>query len=272
MWRWLYLLAFLAISPFLCAENRDVRIGLEPYFTPRLLISGFQPLQLAMEKSLGRPVVLLTAPDYRQFVRRIEANEFDIVVIGPHTALYAEETAGYVPVLIGRSNLIGLVVVRREQGARQANELNEATIAMPDPLTATAMLGEEWLRKQGLRTALRYYDFHNAAAMAVIHGDAQAAIINKTAFANMPAYIRDGLRVLAETRPLPHMVVLISKAADPQQRKTYTDSLAGFVNSREHGESFAGRVGFAGVDAIKPGELASVAPFVLELKRRLRAD
>ncbi|HEY9101262.1 phosphate/phosphite/phosphonate ABC transporter substrate-binding protein [Chitinimonas sp.] len=272
MLRCLCLLAILAIGPLLHAESPDLRIGLEPYFTPRLLISGFQPLQAAMEKSLGRPVVLLTAPDYRQFVRRIENHDFDIVVIGPHTARYAEEQAGYVPVLIGRSSLVGLVVVRREAGPRQVGDLGDATIALPDPLTATAMLGEEWLRKQGLRVSLRYYDFHNAAAMAVVRGDAQAAIVNKTAFANMPGDIRDGLRVLAETRSLPHMVVLVGGDVDPALRKRYTDSLAGFVNSREHGESFAGRVGFAGADAIKPGELAPVEPFYLELKRRLKAE
>lgn len=272
MYRWLCLCAIIANSFFTHAAGKEISIGLEPYFTPRLLISSFQPLRDALQTSLGQPVVLLTAPDYRQFVRRMEAQEFDIVVIGPHTARYAEQLSAYVPTLIGRSKLIGLVVVQREGSIRQVSELGEVTVAMPDPLTATAMLGEEWLRKQSLKPALRYYDFHNAAAMAVIRNDAQAAIVNKTAFANMPADIRDKLRVLAETRTLPHMVVLISTRLEAATRKRYADTLANFVNSREHGESFAGKIGFAGADPVKEGELNQVEPFVVELKRRLKAE
>ncbi|QDQ27093.1 phosphate/phosphite/phosphonate ABC transporter substrate-binding protein [Chitinimonas arctica] len=272
MYRGLCLLVLLVAGIVAEAAGREVRIGLEPYFTPRLLISSFQPMRLALEKALGQPVVLLTAPDYRQFVRRIEAQEFDIVVIGPHTARYAEQQAAYIPSLIGRSRLAGLIVVKRDGGPRLASELGERTVAMPDPLTATAMLGEEWLKKQGLKPALRYYDFHNAAAMAVMHGDAQAAIVNKTAFANMPPDIRDGLRVLAETRSLPHMVLLASGQLEPGRRKLYIDEVAKFVNSKEHGESFAGRIGFSGADPLKEGDLTAVEPFVAELKRRLRSE
>lgn len=272
MLRRVYLLALMVVSLMSVAETKELRIGLEPYFTPRLLISSFQPMRAALEAALSQPVILLTAPDYRQFVRRIEAHDFDIVIIGPHTARYAEQQAGYVPSLIGRSKLIGLIVVKRDGGTRQVTSLNDTTIAMPDTLTATAMLGEEWFRKQNLRVTLRNYDFHNAAAMAVNHGDAAAAVVNKTAFASLPAELRDSLRVLDETRGLPHMVVLIDGRVESATRRKYAEELTRFINSREHGESFAGKLGFAGVDPVKDGDLAPLEPFVVELKRRLSVE
>lgn len=265
---WLLLCACLGAQ----AAARELTIGIEPYFTPRLLISSFQPMREALERTLGQPVVLLTAPDYRQFVRRIEAREFDLVIIGPHTARYAEQQAGYRATLIGRARLLSLLVVKRDGGVRQAADLSGQTVAMPDSLTATAMLGEEWLRKQNLRTALRYFDFHNAAAMAVLHGDAAAAFVNKTAFGHLPPEVRDSLRVLAETRSLPHMVVLLNGRYGAEERQRYADAVAGFVNSAEHGESFAGKLGFAGADAVREGDLDVVEPLVAELRRRLRTE
>ncbi|WP_269531765.1 phosphate/phosphite/phosphonate ABC transporter substrate-binding protein [Chitinimonas sp. BJYL2] len=269
--RFLLLLA-CCCSLLVQAAGKEIHIGIEPFFTPRLLVSSFQPMRDAMEKQLGRPVVLLTAPDYRQFVRRIEQHEFDLVIIGPHTARYAELHAGYLPALIGRTRLSGLVVVPRGGEALQISDLNKQTIALPDALTVTAMLGEAWLKKQGLQVHTRYYAFHNAAAIALLQGDARAAIINKTAFANLPVDIRSALRVVGETQSLPHMVVLADAKLAPAERKRYIDSLAGFVNSRENGDSFAARLGFSGLDPVKPGELAIMEPFVTELQRRLDTE
>lgn len=272
MLRRMFVLAALLVSTLLHADGRELRIGIEPFFTPRLLISSFQPMRVALEAALGQPVVLLTAPDYRQFVRRIESHEFDVVIIGPHTARYAELQAGYVPTLIGRNKLIAWIVTKREPNPRAIASLNDGVIAMPDALTVTSMLGEEWIRKQNLKVTLRHFDSHNSAALAVSHGDAQAAIINKTVFANLPMDLRESLRVLDETRGLPHMVVLLDGRIDGASRKHYGEELFKFINSSDHGDSFAGKLGFAGVDYIKEGDLAPVEPFVLELKRRLSAE
>jgi phosphonate transport system substrate-binding protein len=270
MLRWLGAL-ILGLSSLLALAEAEVRVGIEPYFSPQLLISTFEPLATAVGKTLGRPVVLLTAADYRQFVRRVERQEFDIVVIGPHTARLAQQIANYQPQLIGRAKLSGLVLVRRSSPIQRADQFRHATVALPDDLTLTAMLGEEWLQKHGIAGELHYYPFHNAAAMAVQHGDVDIAIVNKTAFSQMPANVREELRVIDETRGLPNMVMLTRGNLDPVLVRQYTEAIMGFVNSAEHGGSFAGRLGFAGGDPIKPGDLDPVEPFAPLLQQRLKA-
>jgi phosphonate transport system substrate-binding protein len=268
--RWLAACALVLVALFARAED-ELRIGIEPYFSPQLLITTFQPLASAVQSRLGKPTVLLTAPDYRQFVQRLEHREFDLIIIGPHTARYAQQQAGYVPMLIGRTRLSALIVVRRDGPIQRVEQLANAPIAMPDALTATAMLGEEWLRKQGINAQLHYYAFHNAAAVAVLHDDTAAAVVNKIALAHMPPDLRDGLRIVAETRSLPNMVMLASANLDPATRQREIDAVVAFVNSPEHSNSFAGKLGFAGVDPIKPGDLDPVEPFLIELQRRLKA-
>jgi phosphonate transport system substrate-binding protein len=260
---------------FACVVVRaapEISVGIEPYFSPVLLISTFEPLRDALEKSLATPIVLLTAGDYRQFVTRIQRQEFDVVMIGPHGARYAQIHAGYVPVLIGRTRLSGVIVVRRDSKLVKPDELARGTVALPDSLTLTSMLAEEWFDQQHLAPSFRHYPFHNAAVLAVLHGDAVAAVVNKTALAHMPADMRDNLRVLAETRAMPNSVVLINGRVDGNTRAHYVDAIQAYVNSTEQGDSFAGRLGFSGVDPIKPDDLALVEPFAAELERRMKAS
>lgn len=270
MIRWLRNLLLL-LACLLAHAEAELRVGVEPYFSPQLLVTTLQPMASALEKSIGRPVTLLTAPDYRQFILRIEKQEFDLVVIGPHTARYAQQQAGYLPMLIGRTKLVALIAVKRDSSIQKADQLAGATVALPDALTATAMLGEEWLHKQGVNAQYHYYPFYNAAAMAVQHGDAQTAVLNKTALTHMPAAVRDDMRILAETRGLPNIVLLANSHLDPTLRQHYADTLATLMNSPDHGASFAGKLGFAGVDPIKPGDLDGIEPFLAELQRRLKA-
>lgn len=251
------------------AADGELRIGIEPYFSPKLLLSSMQPLRQALSLSLGQPVILLTAPDYRQFVRHIIDHHYDLVIIGPHTARYAEQEAGYIPLLKGSAQLTALVVVKRQSQLDRLEALQGATIALPSSLTATAMLGEELLERHQVTARLRYHDFHNAAALAVARDEARAAIINNTAFAHMPVELRDQLRVLAESRPLPHMVLLVDGRVPPAARQRYTEAVTNFFNTNEQGRQFLARLGFYGAQPLEPGDLAPVEPFLTELKRRL---
>ncbi|MFC4160527.1 phosphate/phosphite/phosphonate ABC transporter substrate-binding protein [Chitinimonas lacunae] len=247
----------------------ELRIGIEPYFSPKLLLSSMQPLRQALTRSLGRPVILLTAPDYRQFVGHIVDHHYDLVIIGPHTARYAQLEAGYVPLLKGAAQLTALVIVKRHSPIDRLEALQNQPVALPNPLTATAMLGEELLNRQQISARLRYHDFHNAAALAVVRDEARAAIVNNTAFAHMPLELRDQLRVLAESRALPHMVLLVDSRVTPAERQRYSEAVANFLNANEQGRQFLARLGFYGASPIEAGDLSSVEPFMVELKRRL---
>ena len=98
-WR-IYLLALViacGLNARSMAQAETIRIGIIPYLTPGVLMSLFQPLRLQLQKDLGQPVELFTAPDVRSFARRTLKPDFDIVITAAHQARLAQLESGYHP-------------------------------------------------------------------------------------------------------------------------------------------------------------------------------
>ncbi|MDK2122503.1 phosphate/phosphite/phosphonate ABC transporter substrate-binding protein [Parachitinimonas caeni] len=274
--------AWLAAAGWLCsgllmapalAAMPELRIGVEPYISPRSLIAGYLPLRQALERNLGRPVMLFTGADYRQFLRRVEAADFDLLLLSPHAARFAETSGGYQAVAQSAARSSGLLLVRKESPIRRIEELRGSTIAMPDPLTAATLLGESLLRESGLMTAnavtLRYYTVHNTAALMVLRGGVQACVINNTAFSQMPADIRQHLRVLAETPTIAHASLLVRMGLTPAEQKRQVDAVMLFVNSTQNGRSILAKYGLHGLEPLSNADQARLEPMEKELSRRL---
>src|SRR5208337_5306639 len=51
-------------------------IGVAPHTSARVILKLYEPLRLYLEKSLGRPVEVITAPDFSEFARRALAQEY----------------------------------------------------------------------------------------------------------------------------------------------------------------------------------------------------
>lgn len=270
---WLLLFGLLMWSR---AQAEELRIGIEPYISPRVLIANFQGLRAYMQKQLGSPVVILTAPDYRQFIRRIEVGDFDMVLVGPHSVRYAQEKVGYQPLAKASARLSALVVVKQDSRYRQLSDLSGATVALPSPLTATAMLGEDLLDRAGLKSGhnvyLRYFDFHNTAALMVARGEVQAAIVNNSVFTQLGNELRESLRVINESPTLPYMMIAVHPRYDSQMRDVLRKALVGFSSDPEAGKGFVAKLGFTGLTPVTEADFKGIEPLLARLKARMGAE
>jgi phosphonate transport system substrate-binding protein len=187
--------------------NEPLQIGLFPNLTPLTLITSYQPLRLYLEKTLHRPVAMVTAPDFRSFVERTQHGDYDIVLTAPHLARLAEQEAGYVAVATYAAKLQALILVAKNSPVRRLEDLRGARVAVPDPLAVVNMLGRERLQEAGLAdtdyTLLNTHS-HNGAALAVLHEDALAAIVGSAPYAQLAEGMRKDLRVLASSRSFPN--------------------------------------------------------------------
>ncbi len=67
------------------AEEARLVLGLLPILSPERLMRRFGPLADYLSGALGVPVVLETAPDYRQFVKRTAGERrYDLLFTAPH--------------------------------------------------------------------------------------------------------------------------------------------------------------------------------------------
>jgi phosphonate transport system substrate-binding protein len=271
-WAALLLLFFFPLSAWSAIErNAPLQIGLFPNLTPLTLITSYQPLRLYLEKTLHRPIYLVTAPDFRSFVERTQRGDYDIVLTAPHLARLAEQDAGYIPVVTYGTKLQALILVAKTSPINTLEDLRGAKVAMPDPLAVVNMLGREALQKAGLAESdytLVNAHSHNGAALAVLHEEAQAAIIGSAPYAQISEGIRKDLRVLSSSRAFPNQYWLVNKTMGVALRQAFQDAMVHFPSVPE-GQKFVESRNCGEIRKTLPDELKSLDTYAREVKKLL---
>ena len=266
------LLALLPSS--LAAETQALEIAIFPYLSTRTLLTSYQPLQAYLEKKLQRPVLLVTAPDFRSFAERTQRGEYRYVITAPHFARLAQKEAGYQPMLVVKANLVAVAVVEKNGPLHNVAELRGKTVAVPDSLAIVSMLGAQMLRANGMvpgkDVTLRPALSHNSAVLSVLRGESAAAFTSATALEQMPEEIKNGVRVLAATEGFPNVVYLANPKAPVEEVAQMTAALLEFAEKFPQGKKLYGEtLGHLGLVAPSPKELQRLDPFVSELKALL---
>jgi phosphonate transport system substrate-binding protein len=261
--------------PALAAEAQPIEIGIIPTLSTRTILSTYQPLRDYLAERLARPVVLVTAPDYRSFIARTQRREYRVVVTAPHFARLAQLETGYVPLVRVKRELRGIIVVRRDSGIASLADLRGKTIATPENLAIVTMLGEQLLQKAGLEPG-RDVDVHhtqsfNSAMLAVHGGQASAAVTAATALKQMAPEVRESLREIAATDAVPHVMYLAHPETSAEEVRELRALLAAFETQQPAGAEFFQRTGFVGLVPPTADDLRVLDPYVSRLKRRLNA-
>ncbi len=254
------------------APPAALEMGVFPNLSPRAVIQLYQPLRLFLEKELRRPVNLYTAPDFATFVARTQKGEFDLLVTAPHFARLAQSEARYAPLANYAKRLQALIVVSGARTAPSLSGLRGGTIAIPDRVAVMSMMGIQKLRDAGLdpETDLTLFDArtHSNAAVSVQRGQTDAAIIGSVPFAQLPAEVRDQLKVLATVPPIPNQFILAGPHLPAPEREKLRAALFNFAASPE-GKRFLETNGFGGLSPAKDADLKAMDRYAQEAKRLL---
>ena len=268
---WLAIALWFGLATHLHAQPEALRIGIIPYLTPNVLISLFQPLRLQLEKDLGRPVELYTAPDVRTFARRTLKPDFDIVITAAHQARLAQIEGGYLPLARFTGPLHAAVVVSKNSRAQQLADLKGRRIAVTDRSILVNIAMSRLFAEQGIREKDLHYlpvNSQNTGILTVARGDADAAIIAHFALDQSPAEQRDAVRSIFRSAVLPNVTLLASPALDANRREQIRQSLLQLPKTID-GAKFLESSRFQGIEAANEAFMKSLDPYLKETRRQL---
>ncbi len=255
------------------AAPETIEIGLLPTLSARSTLATYQPLRSYLQEHLKRPVVLVTAPDYRTYIERTQRREYHYVVTAPHFARLAQTEAGYRPLVRVQRDLQALLVTEAGTGAKRIADLRNQVVTTPDRLAVASMLGIELLRAHGLQpdrdVTVRAMPSFSSAVIALRNGEAAAAVTVATALNQMPQDIRARLTTLATSRPISHIMFLAGPQVPQAEAAEVRRLLLAFAGADPRGEQFFGATGFQSFTRIGEEELRALDGYVVELKKRL---
>jgi phosphonate transport system substrate-binding protein len=253
------------------ATQRPLQFGLLPYVSTRKLFAYYAPMKKYLEATLGRPVHMSTAPDFATYIERARQGTYDLYHTAPHFAAQAEHEFGYRRVSRFMRELDGSIIVARDGPIKRPEDLRGRTMLTPDALAIVTFLGEQWLRDNGLRPGLdvevKNSPSHNNAILAVVRGEAEAAVTSAAEFENMPKKITNKLRILTSTQKVPHMMFMagphLSEAEFLRLRKAMLAYTADGAGKR-----FFAATGYGDMGEITDKEMKRLVPFITELNAR----
>ena len=263
---------FIPAAPV--AAQQALKVGLLPTLSPRALITQYQPLRDYLERELGRPVVLHTAPDFTTLHRETENGSYDLVLTAAHLARLAQLEGRLQPLASYRATNRPILVMAKARPVKTVAELRGRRLAIFDPMALVILHSLRWLEEQGLQAGRDFEvvdtPSHNSVAHAVATGEALLGVTAPAGMRGWPEELRDKLAIHAELPPVSALIW----AAHPRlgsEIPRLKALLLRFPESAE-GRQFLAQTAYQGLREVSAEEMRALDPYAREVGRLLRAQ
>jgi phosphonate transport system substrate-binding protein len=255
-------LAALAQSPAV------FRLGIAPHTSARVILEMYQPLRAQLEKALGMPVEVVTAPDFTEFAKRMLRQEYDIAVTTGHQARLAQTDGEYLPLLTYSAEFRAVALVAGNSKFKTAKDLLGKPVLGLSPSSLVTLWGQHWMKQNGNPDTLRYVSASDSVARLVFAGEAVAGFTSLANYQSLSRELQGQMRFLVISEPLAGRVYMLNKRQ--AARKDPIDAaLAAFASSAE-GKSYFEKYKLEGYRKLKAKELELMEPYAKEVRASLQ--
>jgi phosphonate transport system substrate-binding protein len=245
---WLrYLLVFCcSLLPALAPAQektvlRPLSVGLMPYLATRTLLASYQPIALALERELKQPVQLNTAPDYDTFIKRVVDGEYDVVVLAPHYARLVTRDYGFIPLLVHKAPIRGVLITSRNKPLYSTEELRGETVAIAERSALLVIVGALTLSDEGMKEGSDYQFVetvsHSSALHNAISGKSRAALISYSTLTLAAPELQKDALIWRELNTIPGQFYVVHNRIPPERQKAIKTALLAFEKTPD-GQQF----------------------------------
>jgi phosphonate transport system substrate-binding protein len=233
--------------------------GLLPSESAVTKFKRYAPLRDYLSRKLKRPIVLETARNFPEFLRRTSVRRYDFLETAPHFVPQAVDSGHYRVLTTIIQPLSAQVVVRKDSAWRSLKQLAGKKVATPSPKAIITKVGIATFSKLGLRNSrspvYKTYQTHNAAYEAVLGRQADAAIISVNVF-NKAIKQGEPLRSIGASRSFPNMSILGAANLPKALRQKLRITLSNMVRDKD-GQKVLRQTAYPGY---RPATKAEFAP------------
>jgi len=203
---------FLLMQMTSVFARAPIVLGIIPYVSPEVLIRHQKALKDHLEAGLGRPVSIVTAKNFKVFVKNARAGAYDLVYTPPHLARLLEQDYAYQRVAMTTHKKRGLFIVKKTSSYKQLTDLRNKRIALVPALSLNSQMARKELRDVGMMpgddyTVVNVKNF-SIALFSIVKNDSDAALSGAKPWKAFDKKYKDGLRVLAKTRIMQGFMIM----------------------------------------------------------------
>jgi len=258
------LLCLFCTAPVVLHAGDEIILGVFPYVTADQLIKSHAPLQHYIAETLGRPVVLVSAPDFTTFDQRTRQGDYDLVLTAPHFGRVAEKRDGYRRVARTRNEVQAVFLVPNDSPIRRIRDLAGKSVMMAQPVSVLYQLAMQTLRQNGLTPGrnLTILDTrtHDNAILAPLHGEADAGVTGLMIWEKLAGDQRHQLRVIGKSNRVPGLMIMANPRFPSRDVTQLRQALLRFQQTPA-GASYFRSTGLEGFETIDDATMVSLDPY-----------
>lgn len=188
------ILAAWASGQTMAQTVQPFRLGVAPHTSARVILEMYQPLRLHLEQALGKPVEVVTAPDFTEFARRMMHLDYDLAITTGHQARLAQTDAGYTPLITYIADFRAVTLVAGDSKVKQISDLKGKQVLGLSSTSLVTLWGQHWLKSNGLSQPLRYISASDSVAHLILENQAAAGFASLANYQSLPRELQSKLR------------------------------------------------------------------------------
>ena len=259
------LLLFLLSGASIPAASEPVRFAIFPYVSPGKLVQFHLPLKEHLERTVGRPVSLVSAPDFDAFTQRTADGDYDYVLTAPHLARLAERRSGYQRVARTLHVVQGIFLARFDSNIHSLRDLEHKTVTMAARVSIIFQMAEHQFRELGLHDGvnftIRETSTHNNAMYAPLRGESDASVTGILLWRKLGQAHKQQLRVIGKTPEAPGFMLMANPDVSAAEVDRVRTAVLGFGHTPA-GEEYLRTTGLRGFAPITDEIMEPLDPYI----------
>ncbi|BDB69364.1 putative selenate ABC transporter substrate-binding protein [Comamonas thiooxydans] len=223
-------------------DPETLKVALLPDENASTVIKNNKPLEIYLEKELGKKIELVVTTDYSSMIEAMRHGRIDMAYLGPLSYVLAKQKSDIEPFAAmkqkGSTTYQSVLIANTGAGIAKISDIVNKNVAYGDKAsTSSHLIPKSILAENGLKAGENYREHfagaHDAVAMAVQNGHAQAGGLSKPIFESL---VQRGLvdpnkvKVLAESKPYPQYPWTMRSNLKPELKEKIR---AAFLNLKD---------------------------------------
>lgn len=237
----IYITVFiLFILPTVQANDTSVyssnafSLGIVPQQAIKKIHTLWEPFTKYIQQQTNYPVHLYGSPDIPTYENRLFSGKFDLAYVNPRSFLQASKYVGYLPIAReANKKLRGIIVVAKDSPYQSINDLNNIHFVSPKGAFAASALTRIHLYNLELNVKNSFVDTHSQGYSLVATGAVDAAGGVMRTFNNLPAKIKNKLKILWTSKGVAPHAFIIHPRVNKTVRQRITEAIIRFKDTPE---------------------------------------